>query len=82
MIFVIFTDFISDVFIHNIYLSAFFQQIKQFCTGDLQFTSAQIIEEMVRLAKEINEADRRGEDLGLYFREYEIILPRKSTIHL
>jgi type I restriction enzyme R subunit len=33
-------------------------------------TSAQIIEEMIRLAKDIKEADRRGEELGLDFREY------------
>jgi len=33
-------------------------------------TSAQIIDEMIHLAKEIKEADRRGEDLGLDFREY------------
>lgn len=33
-------------------------------------TSAQIIEEMIRLAKDIKEADRRGEDLGLNYREY------------
>lgn len=33
-------------------------------------TSAQVIEEMIRLAKEMKEADRRGEDLGLDFREY------------
>jgi type I restriction enzyme R subunit len=33
-------------------------------------TSAQVIEELIRLAKEIKEADRKGEDLGLDFREY------------
>lgn len=33
-------------------------------------TSAQIIDEMIRLAKEMKEADRRGEELGLDFREY------------
>lgn len=33
-------------------------------------TSAQVIEEMIRLAKEMKEADRRGEDLGLDFREF------------
>jgi type I restriction enzyme R subunit len=33
-------------------------------------TSAEVIDEMIRLAKEIKEADRRGEDLGLDFREY------------
>ena len=33
-------------------------------------TSAQIIEEMIALAKDIKQADRRGEDLGLDFREY------------
>ena len=33
-------------------------------------TSAQIIDEMIRLAKEIKDADRRGENLGLDFREY------------
>lgn len=33
-------------------------------------TSAQVIDEMIQLAKEIKEADRRGEDLGLDFREY------------
>ena len=33
-------------------------------------TSAQVIEEMIRLAKDIKEADRKGVDLGLDFREY------------
>jgi type I restriction enzyme R subunit len=33
-------------------------------------SSAQIIEEMIRLAKDINESDRKGEDMGLDFREY------------
>lgn len=33
-------------------------------------TSAQIIDEMIRLAKEIKEADRKGVDLGLDFREF------------
>lgn len=33
-------------------------------------TSAQIIDEMIRLAKEIKEADRKGEELGLDFREF------------
>jgi len=33
-------------------------------------TSAQVIEELIDLAKDIKEADRRGEDLGLDFREY------------
>jgi type I restriction enzyme R subunit len=33
-------------------------------------TSAQIIEEMIRLAKDIKESDRKGEDMGLDFREY------------
>ena len=33
-------------------------------------TSAQIIEEMIRLAKDIKEADRKGEEMGLDFREY------------
>lgn len=33
-------------------------------------TSAQVIDEMIRLAKEIKEADRRGEDLGLDYREF------------
>lgn len=33
-------------------------------------TSAQVIEELIKLAKEIKEADRRGEDLGLDFREF------------
>ena len=33
-------------------------------------TSAQIIEEMIQLAKDIKEADRKGEDMGLDFREY------------
>jgi type I restriction enzyme R subunit len=33
-------------------------------------TSAQVIEELIKLAKEIKEADRKGEDLGLDFREY------------
>jgi type I restriction enzyme R subunit len=33
-------------------------------------TSAQIIEELINLAKEIKEADRKGEELGLDFREF------------
>lgn len=33
-------------------------------------SSAEIIDELIKLAKEIKEADRRGEDLGLDFREY------------
>lgn len=33
-------------------------------------TSAQVIEELINLAKEIKEADRRGEELGLDFREF------------
>jgi type I restriction enzyme R subunit len=33
-------------------------------------TSAQVIEELITLARDIKEADRRGEDLGLDFREY------------
>ena len=33
-------------------------------------TSAQIIDAMIQLAKEIKDADRRGEELGLDFREY------------
>jgi len=33
-------------------------------------TSAQVIEEMIQLAKDIKAADRRGVDLGLDFREY------------
>jgi type I restriction enzyme, R subunit len=33
-------------------------------------TSAQVIEELIALAKEIKDADRKGVDLGLDFREY------------
>ena len=33
-------------------------------------TSAQVIEKLIKLAKEIKEADRKGEDLGLDFREF------------
>jgi type I restriction enzyme, R subunit len=33
-------------------------------------TSAQIIDAMIQMAKDLKEADRRGEDLGLDFREY------------
>lgn len=33
-------------------------------------TSAQVIEELIKLAKDIKEADRKGEDLGLDFREF------------
>jgi type I restriction enzyme R subunit len=33
-------------------------------------TSAQIIDEMIRLAKDIKESDRKGKDMGLDFREY------------
>jgi type I restriction enzyme, R subunit len=33
-------------------------------------TSAQVIDELIKLAKEIKEADRRGVELGLDFREY------------
>lgn len=32
--------------------------------------SAQIIDEMIKLAKDIKESDRRGDDLGLDYREY------------
>lgn len=33
-------------------------------------TSAQVIEELITLAKDIKDADRKGADLGLDFREY------------
>jgi type I restriction enzyme, R subunit len=33
-------------------------------------TSAQVIQKLIELAKEIKDADRRGEELGLDFREY------------
>lgn len=33
-------------------------------------TSAQVMDELIKLAKEIKQADRRGEELGLDFREY------------
>ncbi len=33
-------------------------------------TSAQVIEELINLAKDIKDADRKGEDLGLDFREF------------
>ena len=33
-------------------------------------TSAQIIDEMIRLAKDMKEADRRGDDMGMDYREY------------
>lgn len=33
-------------------------------------TSAQVIEELIKLAKDIKEADRKGEALGLDFREF------------
>jgi type I restriction enzyme R subunit len=33
-------------------------------------TSAQVIDELINLAKEIKEADSKGEELGLDFREY------------
>jgi type I restriction enzyme R subunit len=33
-------------------------------------TSAQIIDEMIQLAKDIKESDRRGDEMGLDFREY------------
>ena len=33
-------------------------------------TSAQVIDELINLARDIKEADRKGEDLGLDFREY------------
>jgi type I restriction enzyme R subunit len=33
-------------------------------------TSAQVMDELINLAKSIKESDRRGEDLGLDFREY------------
>jgi len=35
-----------------------------------QITSAEVLEELIRLAKQMKEADRRGEDLGMDFREY------------
>lgn len=33
-------------------------------------TSAEVIQELINLAKDLKEADRRGEDLGLDFREF------------
>lgn len=33
-------------------------------------TSAEVIQELINLAKDIKEADRKGEDLGLDFREF------------
>jgi type I restriction enzyme R subunit len=33
-------------------------------------TSAQVMDELIKLAKEIKKADSRGEELGLDFREY------------
>jgi type I restriction enzyme R subunit len=33
-------------------------------------TSAQVIDELIKLARNIKEADRKGEELGLDFREY------------
>ena len=33
-------------------------------------SSAEVLEELIRLAKEMKDADRRGEDLGMDFREY------------
>ena len=33
-------------------------------------SSAEVIQELINLAKDIKEADRRGEDLGLDFREF------------
>ncbi|ROI08116.1 type I restriction endonuclease subunit R [Chryseobacterium sp. H3056] len=33
-------------------------------------TSAEVIQELIKLAKDLKEADRKGEDLGLDFREY------------
>lgn len=33
-------------------------------------TSAQVIEELINLAKEIKEADKKGDDLGLDYREF------------
>lgn len=33
-------------------------------------TSAEVIEELIKLAKDIKEADRKGQELGLDFREY------------
>jgi len=33
-------------------------------------TSAQILDEMIQLAKELKAADRRGQDMGLDYREY------------
>ncbi len=44
------------------------QSVKRYQNNLL--TSAEIIDEMIRLAKEIKESDRRGDDLGLDFREY------------
>jgi type I restriction enzyme R subunit len=37
---------------------------------NIQITSAEVLEELIRLAKEMKEADRRDEDLGMDFREY------------
>ena len=33
-------------------------------------TSAQVLEELIKLAKDLKEADRKGKDLGLDFREF------------
>jgi len=33
-------------------------------------SSAEVIQELINLAKDIKEADRKGEDLGLDFREF------------
>jgi len=48
-------------------------------------TAAEIIEELIRLAKEIKEADKRGENLNLDFRElafYDALEVSDSAVHI
>jgi type I restriction enzyme R subunit len=57
----------------NIVQSKMFSEMIENAVRNYQnnlITSAQIIEELINLAKEIKEADRKGEELGLDFREF------------
>lgn len=57
----------------NLVQSKKFSEMLQMAVRKYQnnlITSAQVIEELITLAKDIKEADRKGEDLGLDYREY------------
>ncbi len=57
----------------NLVLSKKFSEMLENAVKTYQnnlITSAQIIDEMIQLAKDIKESDRRGDEMGLDFREY------------